>query len=85
VSTHCNLLRDGPERAVRHVRARLASEKGRYSVVVRGNGAMRLYDSGRVPQADEPAIVGTYTKRVEPEVIAADLALRLAEITPRPK
>lgn len=78
---NCNLLRDGVERATKHVRQVTKHSRGLMSWVVRPCGKMRAYRRGVVPEHDEPNLLGTYNAKISEATLVEDLELRLAEIT----
>lgn len=79
-SRTCNVLRDGIERAAVHARQVVRHSRGVLTVIVRDDGAMRVYRRGTVPANDEACVIGTYNNRISADTIAGDLAVRLAEI-----
>lgn len=81
MTMRCNVIRHGHEQAAEHVKCVILRSRGVQTLVVRPNGAMRMYGSDRVSEEDRPYIVGAYTKTVLIEEIEDDLIFRLRELS----
>lgn len=78
----CNLLLDGYEHAAEHVKSVIRHSKGAHTLVVRGDGSMRMYGgTDRVKEDDRQNVVGTYNRQARVEHLEDDLLCRLREIS----
>lgn len=59
------------------IRARM-DRPGRFVLVIRADGGVRIYDPGKpIAAADHGHVMGTYTRRVKVDELVEDLAWRV--------
>jgi hypothetical protein len=75
-----NLFVDDFETIAEHAVSRMKKASGHHAIAAHPNGRVSVVRADRMPEADEPHLVGTYTRHTPVNHIEDDLIATLREI-----